>query len=180
MNPPNGDTLSDALGRAVLDGGPDEATLDPDRPDDHLAIVARAAIAEQSGRELLRQSVSAARSSGHSWAAIGAVLRLSRQATQQRFGAAKELDEGPEYRWLGPVTALDEMHELELAGRLGWRTIGAGMLKHRMERTDTQWEHRRVVWSRPAGSYEADGWVVAVRAFPWLYLVRDLQTAPEN
>ena len=78
------------------------------------------------------------------------------------------------------MTAFDEMPELELAGRRGWRTIGAGMLKHRMERTDTQWEHRRVVWRRPAGSYEVDGWVVAARAFPWLYLVRDLRTPPEN
>lgn len=180
MSTPTGDALSDALGRAVLDGDPDQAVLDPDRPEDHLAIVARAAVAEQAGRELLRQSVSAARSSGHSWAAIGGVLGLSRQATQQRFGAGKELDQGPKYRWLGPVTAIDEMRELELAGRRGWRTIGAGMLKHRMERTDTQWEHRRVVWSRPAGSYEVDGWVVAVRAFPWLYLVRDLRTSPED
>lgn len=174
------DTLTDVLGRAVLDGGPDQPTLDPDRPDDHLAIVERAMIAEQSGRDLLRQAVSAARGSGHSWAAIGAVMGLSRQATQQRFGSTHDVDQSPEHRWLGPVTAVDEMRELELAGRRGWRTIGAGMLKHRMERTDTQWEHRRVVWRRPAGSYETDGWVVAVRAFPWLYLVRDLQTPPEN
>ncbi len=180
MNPPDGDTIADVLGRAVLDGDPDQATLDPDVADDHLAIVARAAIAEQSGRDLLRQSVSAARSSGHSWAAIGGVLGMSRQATQQRFGAAREVEQSSEYRWLGPVTALDEMRELELAGRRGWRTVGAGMLKHRMERTDTQWEHRRVVWRRPAGSYATDGWVVAVRAFPWLYLVRDLRTPPEN
>lgn len=180
MNPSHRDKLADVLGRAVLDGDPDEEVLDPDRPQDHLAIVARAVVAEQAGRALLRQSVSAARGSGHSWAAIGAVLGLSRQATQQRFGAAKEFDQGPEYRWLGPVTAMDEMRELELAGRRGWRTVGAGMLKHRMERTDTQWEHRRVVWRRPAASCEIDGWVVAVRAFPWLYLVRDLQTSPED
>ena len=180
MITPPGDPLSDVLGHAVLDGGPEQSVLDPDRPEDHLAIVARAAVAEQAGRELLRQSVSAARGSGHSWAAIGAVLGLSRQATQQRFGAGKRLDEGAEYRWLGPVTAIDEMRELELAGRRGWRTIGAGMLKHRMERTDTQWEHRRVVWRRAAGSYEVDGWVVAVRAFPWLYLVRDLRTPPQD
>lgn len=180
MNAPHGDTISDVLGRAVLDGDPDDEVLDPDRPEDHLAIVARVVVAEQAGRDLLRQSVSAARGSGHSWAAIGEVLGLSRQATQQRFGSVKEVDQGSEYRWLGPVTAFDEMPELELAGRRGWRTVGAGMLKHRMERTDTQWEHHRVVWRRSAASHEIDGWVVAVRAFPWLYLVRDLQTAPED
>ena len=67
MSTPTGDPLSDVLGHAVLDGGPEQSVLDPDRPEDHLAIVARAAVAEQAGRELLRQSVSAARGSGHSW-----------------------------------------------------------------------------------------------------------------
>ena len=180
MTTPVGDPLSDVLGRAVLEGGPGREAPDPDRPQDHLAIVERAALAEGVGRDLLRQSVSAARGSGHSWAAIGGVLGLSRQAVQQRFGGGEGEDAGPEHRWLGPVTAFDEMPELELAGRRGWRTVGAGMLRHRMQRTDTQWEHRRVVWSRPTGSYARDGWEVAVRAFPWLYLVRDLGTPPED
>ena len=82
--------------------------------------------------------------------------------------------EGPDTRWLGPVTAFDELPELELAGRKGWHTVGAAMLKHKMVRTPTQWEHRRVIWNRPTKSYETDGWTVAVRAFPWIYLIRDL------
>jgi len=64
MSTPSGGPLSDVLGRAVLEGGPEQSVLDPDRPEDHLAIVARAAVAELAGRELLRQSVSAARGSG--------------------------------------------------------------------------------------------------------------------
>ncbi|MBR7743177.1 hypothetical protein KC207_07720 [Phycicoccus sp. BSK3Z-2] len=180
MSAPTSAGIADALGRAVLDGAPGEIALDPERAEDHLAIVARAVVAEQAGRDLLRQSVAAARASGHSWAAVGGVLGLSRQAAQQRFGTGGEGDDGPEHRWLGPVTAMDEMPELQLAGRRGWRTVGAGMLKHRMLRTDTQWEHRRVVWSRGASSYETDGWIVAVRAFPWLYLVRDLGIPPED
>ena len=35
----------------------------------------------------LRRQVSRARQSGHSWAAIGLALRITRQAAQQRFGA---------------------------------------------------------------------------------------------
>ncbi|QKE86057.1 hypothetical protein HL663_11625 [Arthrobacter sp. NEB 688] len=141
---------------------------------DALALVERAAQAHAATRDLLQQAVLAARADGRSWAAVGEVLGLTRQAAQQRFGGASE-DAGPEAqeRWLGPVTAFDEMHELEIAGRQGWRTVGAGMLRHRVARTPTQWEHRRVLWSRPADAYEGDGWVVAVRAFPWLYLVRD-------
>lgn len=169
--------LADRVGRAVLGEG-----VDPERADDHLAIVGRAAQADEVTRDLLRQAVAAARAHGHSWSAIGGVLGMSRQAVQQRFGSeagpgsdAEEAGAGTtgERRRLGPVTALDELAELEIAGRRGWRTVGAGMFYHLVERTDTQWEHRRVVWSRPAEHYARDGWQVGCRAFPWLYLVRD-------
>lgn len=170
-------TLTDELGQVVL--GP----LDPDRPEDHLALVQRAARAHRSTAELLAASVASARASGHSWAALGEILGMSRQAAQQRFGdtapasdqAKGEGSDVRERRRLGPVTAFDEMAELEIAGRQGWRTVGAGMFYHLVERTDTQWEHRRVVWTRPSGRLERGGWQVAVRAFPWVYLVRDLQ-----
>lgn len=35
----------------------------------------------------VRDAVNAARAAGYSWAAIGAVLGVSRQAAQQRFGS---------------------------------------------------------------------------------------------
>jgi hypothetical protein len=100
------------------------------------------------------------------------VDRVSRQAAQQRFGgaAAPAVDDE---RWLGPVTPFDEMEELAIAGRLGWRTVSAGLLRHRVVRPDTQWEHRRVLWRTAPSSYEQDGWQVGCRAFPWVYLVRD-------
>ncbi len=169
--------LADRVGRAVLGEG-----VDPERADDHLAIVGRAAQADEVTRDLLRQAVAAARAHGHSWAAIGGVLGLSRQAVQQRFGSETDPGGGAaepgagttgQRRRLGPVTALDELAELEIAGRQGWRTVGAGMFYHLVERTDTQWEHRRVVWSRVAEHYARDGWQVGCLAFPWLYLVRD-------
>lgn len=163
--------LADRISAAVLGDAPAEEP-------DHLALVRRAAAADTVVSDLLGQAVSAARGSGHSWAAIGEVLGLSRQAVQQRFGAgipepaASEASQ-VERRRLGPITAFDELPELELAGRQGWRTVGAGMLYHLVERTDTQWETRRVVWRKPVTAYETEGWTVAVRAFPWLYLVRD-------
>ena len=124
--------------------------------------------------QLLQQAVHSARAAGHSWTAIGHVLGMSRQAAQQRFGAVlPSATTDDDERWLGPVTALDEMTELALAGQLGWHTVHAGFLRHRMVRTDTQWEHRRVLWRAPATGLATDGWHVACRAFPWLYLVRD-------
>lgn len=174
--------LSEVLGSAILAG------LDPDgQPRDHLAIVARTALAEDEVARLMRRSVLAARAAGHSWATLGHELGMSRQAVQQRFGdrrgavpaahpgagEAGGQESGDQERWLGPVTAFDEMAELEIAGRQGWRTVDAGMLKHRVRRTPTQWEHKRVVWTGPVRRWEIDGWQVAIRAFPWVYLVRD-------
>ena len=167
------DDLTDQLGQLILGAG----EVDGSGEQDHLALLARTARAHAVTRDLLQQSVTAARSTGHSWAAVGEVLGLTRQAAQQRFGTVAKgapVAEGPDTRWLGPVTAFDELPELELAGRKGWHTVGAAMLKHKMVRTPTPREHRRVIWNRPTKSYETDGWTVAVRAFPWIYLIRDL------
>lgn len=160
--------LADLLGSAILDA------LPPGGSDgDALDLVRRTAEAEAIAGRLLHQAVGSARSSGHSWAAIGQALGMTRQAAQKRFGAAAEGSAGPEERTLGPVTAFDEMAELAAAGELGWHTIGAGLLSHRMIRTDTRWEHRRVAWVKAPSRYETDGWQIGCKAFPWLYLVRD-------
>lgn len=172
------------IGRIILGANSrGEPGLDPAAPEDHLKIVTRTAAAERATRELLQQAVTAARGSGHSWAAIGTELGLTRQAVQQRFGAHSSVGpqgqdpaEDPRFRWLGPVTAFEEMRELEIAGRLGWHTVEAGMLRHKMVRTSTQWEHKRIVWSGSLRRLEQDGWQIGCRAFPWVYLVRDLDT----
>lgn len=165
--------LAGAVGRAVL-GAADVADDGPLGLDDHLALIAASARAENEVRAILQRSVTAARAGGASWALIGTQLGMTRQAAQQRFGAAVEpAPAGESERWLGPVTAFDELAELDLAGRAGWHTVEAGVLAHRMVRTDTQWEHRRILWRASLASEEADGWTVGCRAFPWIYLVRD-------
>lgn len=166
--------LDDALGAALL-----ATPVDPDDAGDPLALVRRAAAAEVAVGGLLQQAVATARAAGHSWAAIGATLGMTRQAAQKRFGGRDE-PVSAEERTLGPVTAFDEMRELEIAGRKGWRTVGAGMLHHRMVRTDTQWEHRRVAWVKAPSRYEKDGWQIAIRFFPWIYLVRDTGRPAED
>ncbi len=179
--------LADAVGRAVVEAA--EVSGDSLELDDHLALVAASARAEEAARALLHRSVSAARAGGASWAVIGGELRMSRQAAQQRFGAASApaaaeasrdgAGSAPEERWLGPVTAFDEMSELDLAGRAGWRTVEVGLFTHRMVRTPTQWAHRRILWRASLAGELAEGWVVGCRAFPWIYLVRDLGVAAE-
>lgn len=179
--------VGDVVRVAILDA----AGIDGDvRAEDHLALIRTSAEAEREVRGILRQAVESARAGGVSWAAIGAELGMTRQAAQQRFGDAGRSDAAEpdttgeavpsEYRWLGPVTAFDEMPELELAGRAGWRTVDGGMFRHRMVRTDTQWEHKRLIWRGLSRRDEEEGWMLAWRWFPWAYLVRDLGTPPPS
>ncbi|MDQ7879925.1 hypothetical protein Q9R08_18190 [Microbacterium sp. QXD-8] len=170
--------LADDVGRAVLAAARVDSADSLD-VDDHLALIAVSAQAEEEVRGILQRSVAAARAGGASWALIGAELGMSRQAAQQRFGAVVATA-GESERWLGPVTAFDELAELEIAGRAGWHTVEAGMLSHRMVRTDTQWEHRRILWRGSLAAEEAQGWQVGCRAFPWIYLIRDLGTPAET
>ncbi|MGF3054291.1 hypothetical protein ACQUSY_10085 [Microbacterium sp. YY-03] len=191
--------LADAVSRAVFE----HAGLAPAAPtatdetahqltaDESLALIGASAAAERQAATVFHGAVTAARAANVSWARIGGELGMTRQAAQQRFGIAPEnattdhttndntaadhtthAFEDTE-RWLGPVTAFDEMKELELAGRAGWHTVEAGAFKHRMVRTETQWQHRRVLWRGSLARDEADGWQIGCRAFPWIYLIRD-------
>jgi hypothetical protein len=56
-------------------------------PWDKSIVLIRTANTELQMAELaLRRQVSVARRAGHSWAAIGLALGVTRQAAQQRFG----------------------------------------------------------------------------------------------
>jgi hypothetical protein len=143
--------------------------------DDHLDLVRRVVAAEDEVRGLSQQAVNAGSAAGDSWEAIGSCLGMSRQAVQQRFGRERRTDSddgGDRIRWIGPVAALDQMAELEIAGRLGWRIVGTTMFYRQVERTRTLWEHRRVLSTR-AASLTRDGWEVGCDGVPWVYLVRE-------
>ena len=58
--------------------------------DKELTLI-KAALRELTVAELnLRRQVAVARQHGHSWAAIGFILGITRQAAQQTFGTAGE------------------------------------------------------------------------------------------
>lgn len=165
------------LARAIGELG---APADPTGAEDYLRLIEAAAEMEDAARSMLRDAVTSARIAGATWAAIGSTLGMSKQAAQKRFaGEAVRHDAlNPDERILGPITAtFDEMKELALAGRYGWHSVEFGPQFHRVVRSDTQWEHRRVtmLFSR-ARELDGGGWQLIGTAFPFAYYKRQLAT----
>lgn len=169
--------FSDLIARAV-------ARLDPTlerrletEPQAHLDLVLLTRRTHDEAGELLGLAVSSARAAGWSWEAIGSALGMSRQAAQQRFGRRPVPVPGTsEHRQLVGLTAFNEIEQLNEWGRHGWHSVGFGPRFHDVERTDTQWEHRRaVIGSRRARDLEAEGWErIGTLWFPWTYFKRHL------
>lgn len=175
------DVRPDAAGEELLAAaiGGLGVTTDPETTDDYVALIEAAHRMENLASALLRDAVTSARSAGVPWSAVGRTLGMSRQAAQKRFApeptpAAADLD--PDERILGPVTAFDEMSELALAGRYGWHSVEFGPYFHRVVRSETQWEHKRVSMLRKSSraALQQDGWLVIGSEFPFTYLKRDL------
>lgn len=81
------------MGKEYMSAGVDRWLdgLDPDeqpaRDARHLRRIAEAQQAIDEAQQELRDAVAAARQAGDSWAAVGMVLGVSRQAAYQRFAA---------------------------------------------------------------------------------------------
>jgi hypothetical protein len=75
-----------ATRRSSLGKGETGQHLAPGRPPDLLAWVSEADERLARAHAELAAAVRRTRTRGHSWAAIGAALNISRQAAQQRFG----------------------------------------------------------------------------------------------
>ena len=175
------EAIRDAVAVAVLrtPAGLSEH-LDSD-PAAALTLVDSARVASEEASRLLRESIAGARTSGHSWDAIGRVLGVSKQAAQQRFGSGGVPRVAGARRVLSPVTAFDEMPALAEAARYGWHSVDYGTLHHVLEKSDQQWQHRRVVWGTvPRAQLEADGWqLIRHNTFPWGYWARPTGIAAE-
>ena len=171
--------LREAVTDAVLSSRPGlRADLDQD-PGASLTLVVSARVAAEQTSSLLRDAVASARGAGHSWDTIGRLLGVSRQAAQQRFGAAGPApaptrDGVAERRVLTPLTAFTEMAVLEREGLAGWHVVEFGPLFHVVEASPHRWQHRRTPWSPGAvRRMAAEGWTrVPGPTFPWGYFKR--------
>jgi hypothetical protein len=79
------------------------------------------------------------------------------------------------------MTAFNERGALQSEGRAGWHLPDFGPFYLVLERSDHQWEHRRVTLpSRSAQErLAADGWVAVGSWFPFHYLKRALDAPAE-
>ncbi len=145
-----------------------------------MLVLAATQVGSEHAQGLLRQSVAAARHAGHNWTAIGEQLGVTKQAAQQRYASPEAPVAGPRQRLLKPVTALNEMDKLAVAGAYGWHSISFGWLHHLLEESDQQWEHQRDAFPLPGNRnrLESQGWVLIGTTYPWQYLKRPLGTPP--
>jgi hypothetical protein len=141
-------------------------------------MVTAAHVVSDEARLSLHRWVDVSRRAGLSWAEIGALMGISKQAAQQRFGSASGAAEAEsidaQIVRTAP-TAFNEEAMLEEEGRAGRELIGTGMLTLRFRQTDRRWEHRRVVAFSPAAALrqvDGDGWTHVSTWFPFQYLKR--------
>jgi len=164
-------TLRDHLARAIEATDP---TLTERLAQDaraHLELVALSRAARAETEVLLAAAVGSARGAGCTWEQVGAVLGMTRQAAQQRYGRGTRSDAPgtaeetgqAERREIRPLTAFNEMAVLARAGRHGWHSVGYGPLFHVLERDDQQWEHDRTAGRAPRG----DGWQPVGGGWAW-------------
>jgi hypothetical protein len=174
--------FSDLIGRAIARIDPTIERRLETEPQAHLDLAVLTHRAHEEAGRLLRSAVSSARAAGWSWEAIGSALGMSRQAAQQRWGRRPVPIPGTaEHRQLVGLTAFNEMDQLQEWGRHGWHSVGYGPGFHDVEKSPTQWEHRRaVIGSRKARELEARGWErIGTMWFPWTYLKRPVDAPAE-
>ncbi|NMM23133.1 MAG: hypothetical protein HHJ11_06495 [Phycicoccus sp.] len=162
------------------------ARLDQD-PAASLLLVAAAREGSTESERLLRQAVLGARKAGHTWEAVGSVLGVSRQAAQQRFAVGGDdmdafVGNRDRQRVVNRATLFNEMQILEREGRAGWRLVGVGVLKLRLESSDQSWEHIRRVDQSPAdrrATLQA-GWQHVGNYLMWHYYTRPFAEATQK
>ncbi|MFB9837324.1 hypothetical protein [Actinoallomurus acaciae] len=184
--------IREAVAEAVLTACEQGREGLDDDPDAHLLMVAAATVATEETGRLLRQSITGARTAGHSWDTLGRLLGISRQAAQQRFGipAPGRTDpaapsDSPDRKVLTPLHAFNEMEALAREGLRGWHAVDYGYLFHLVEASPRKWEHRRMWWPsrRRRRLLEAEGWQLIVPSdfdSPWAYYKRPLNEPADS
>ena len=155
----------------------EKGKLEGDRKEDYTDLISAAHVVSDEARLAQNRWIDAGRRAGLSWAEIGTTLGISKQAAQQRFGAAGddgEAKEGEIEVRLG-ATAFNELRILEEEGRKGRELVGTGALKLYFRQTPQRWEYRRLVAASLAAAVRdlpGKGWTPVSSWFLFHYFKR--------
>jgi hypothetical protein len=146
-------------------------------------MIEAAHIVADESRLTLQRWIDAGRRAGLSWAEVGHVLGISKQAAQQRFRSDSTTDNRPaddliEVR-LG-ATAFNELRILRREGLNGNELVGTGGLALIFRRSERQWEYSRVIAvSAPfaMSRMSRKDWIYVSSWFPFHYFKRPLHDA---
>ncbi len=180
--------LRSSVTELVIDNYADglAADLDSASVDDFRRLVRAAYVVSDEAGHSLHRWVDAGRHAGLSWADIGEVLGVTRQAAQQRFARSsafadvpiQESDESKTIVRTG-MTAFNEVSVLEEEGRKGNSLVGAAPLKLFFSPRGVPHENMRVTALRPISvikRYESAGWTYVLSWFPFHYFTREAKT----
>jgi hypothetical protein len=146
----------------------------------YLRLINAADIAHKESGYLLEDAVHQAKRMNHSWASIGDVLGISRQAAQQRFNPNTANVSGQDETATRRITgahAFNEMAILKVEGKAGNHLVGFGPLYLLVQESDRQWEHKRVTnfsWQKRE-DLESKGWTYVGAWLPFLYYKRPVK-----
>lgn len=177
---PHGKNEPSGLQRAV-----EAAVLAHARPDEEVAgdpggflrLTGASTEALRVCEGLQTESVHNARRAGHSWAELGGLIGISRQAAQQRFAPETVPQDGPNgVRRITWATAFNEMQILKSVGAAGYHLTGVGAMSMEVDASPDAWEHRReaVLDDDEQAALAAEGWTYVGRWFPFHYFKRKL------
>ncbi len=154
------------------------ADLRGSSPGEFRNMIEAAYVVADEARSSLQRWVDAGRREGMSWAEIGEVLGITKQAAQQRFRSDLEVGvqlEPDQIEVRVGATAFNEERILDQEGRKGAELMRVGLLTLVFRKTSSIWEYRRVVavTSQLAEAKLApEGWSYTASWFPFHYFKR--------
>ena len=159
MNANDETALRERVSRLALDWGQErQGPFTGDRPDSFAPLIEAAEVVADEARLAVQRWVRAGRRGGLSWADIGGIVGVSRQAAQQRFGGDEDdrVHADAITVKLG-ATAFNEMAMLKREGEAGRELIDTGALRLSFRQSDRAWTYRRTVGEMDARQMK-EGW----------------------
>lgn len=142
--------------------------------DEYPPMIEAAHVVADEARLALHRWIDASRRAGLSWAEIGALIGISKQAAQQRFGGGRAGDlEDTDYIVRQGANAFNEVAIMAEEGAIGRELVGTGMFRLIFVQTDRAWEYRRMVGIGPdTETMAAHGWQLVSSWLPFHYFKR--------